>query len=177
MARLSLNKSTLSEQIKQLKTYRNFLPSLDLKRRQLLSEQEKARKELSRSWRPLRPDKLGNEEQDRKEFPAAASICLDMAYSAPGRMPLDLAMKLSVYNEDWYVQTPANAALKAMVKTTPQVLRIFRLRLRSQDCEEAIHAAEAIRDLAEKEPGLPGRMRTRLLRSPETICSSEHVCE
>ena len=46
MARLSLNKSTLSEQIKELKTYRNFLPSLDLKRRQLLSEQEKARKEL-----------------------------------------------------------------------------------------------------------------------------------
>ena len=46
MARLSLNKSTLSEQIRQLKTYRNFLPSLDLKRRQLLSEQEKARQEL-----------------------------------------------------------------------------------------------------------------------------------
>jgi V/A-type H+-transporting ATPase subunit D len=46
MARLSLNKSTLSEQIKQLKTYRNLLPSLDLKRRQLLSEQEKARQEL-----------------------------------------------------------------------------------------------------------------------------------
>jgi len=46
MARLSLNKSTLSELIKQQKTYRNFLPSLDLKRRQLLSEQEKARNEL-----------------------------------------------------------------------------------------------------------------------------------
>ncbi|HYY29846.1 MAG TPA: V-type ATP synthase subunit D [Chthoniobacterales bacterium] len=46
MARLSLNKSTLSDQIRQLKTYRNFLPSLDLKRRQLLSEEEKARKEL-----------------------------------------------------------------------------------------------------------------------------------
>jgi V/A-type H+-transporting ATPase subunit D len=46
MAKLSLNKSTLSEQIRRLKTYQNFLPSLDLKRRQLLSEQEKARKEL-----------------------------------------------------------------------------------------------------------------------------------
>ena len=46
MARLSLNKSTLSALVKQLKTYQNFLPSLDLKRRQLLSEQEKARKEL-----------------------------------------------------------------------------------------------------------------------------------
>jgi V/A-type H+-transporting ATPase subunit D len=46
MARLSLNKSTLSELVKQLKTYQSFLPSLDLKRRQLLSEKEKARKEL-----------------------------------------------------------------------------------------------------------------------------------
>jgi len=46
MAKLSLNKSTLSDLIKQLKTYQNFLPSLDLKRKQLLSEQEKARKEL-----------------------------------------------------------------------------------------------------------------------------------
>jgi hypothetical protein len=85
---------------------------------------------------------------------AAASICMDLAHSAPGHMPLDLAMKLSVYNEDWYVQAPANAALKAMVRTTPEVLRIFRLRLRSQGCEEAIHAAKAIRDIAEKEPGL-----------------------
>jgi TIR domain len=85
---------------------------------------------------------------------AAASICMDLAHSAPGRMPLDLAMKLSVYDEDWYVQAPANAALKAMVRTTPEVLRIFRVRLRSRDCEEAIHAAKAIRDIAEKEPGL-----------------------
>jgi V/A-type H+-transporting ATPase subunit D len=58
MARLALNKSTLSELIKQLKTYRNFLPSLDLKRRQLLSEQEKARRELlelDRREQTLRP--------------------------------------------------------------------------------------------------------------------------
>src|SRR5260370_1395253 len=45
MARLSLSKSTLSQLIRQLKTYQNFLPSLDLKRRQLLAEQEKARLE------------------------------------------------------------------------------------------------------------------------------------
>jgi V/A-type H+/Na+-transporting ATPase subunit D len=46
MARLSLSKSTLTQLTRQLKTYRNFLPSLDLKRRQLLAEQEKARREL-----------------------------------------------------------------------------------------------------------------------------------
>jgi len=46
MAKLSLSKSTLTQLTRQLKTYRNFLPSLDLKRRQLLAEQEKARREL-----------------------------------------------------------------------------------------------------------------------------------
>src|SRR5260370_8667794 len=58
MARLSLSKSTLSQLIRQLKTYRNFLPSLDLKRRQLLAEQEKARlemRELTHREEALRP--------------------------------------------------------------------------------------------------------------------------
>lgn len=58
MARISLSKSTLSQLIRQLKTYQNFLPSLDLKRRQLLAEQEKARlelRELTHREEALRP--------------------------------------------------------------------------------------------------------------------------
>ena len=58
MARLSLSKSTLTQLTRQLKTYRNFLPSLDLKRRQLLAEQEKARlalRELTDRQEALRP--------------------------------------------------------------------------------------------------------------------------
>lgn len=85
---------------------------------------------------------------------AAASICMDLAHSAPDCVPLDLVMKLSVYNEDWYVQAPANAALKAMARTTPEVLRIFHTRLRSSDFEESAHSALAIGDIADKEPGL-----------------------
>lgn len=42
MARLALNKSSLSRQQSQLKTFERFLPSLDLKRRQLLAERNKA---------------------------------------------------------------------------------------------------------------------------------------
>ncbi|MEL6317227.1 MAG: V-type ATP synthase subunit D [Pseudomonadota bacterium] len=37
MARLQLNKSSLARETTQLKTYRRFLPSLDLKRRQLMA--------------------------------------------------------------------------------------------------------------------------------------------
>ncbi|WP_017328398.1 V-type ATP synthase subunit D [Synechococcus sp. PCC 7336] len=46
MARLALNKSSLTKQKRQLKTFNDYLPSLDLKRRQLVAEQAKARKLL-----------------------------------------------------------------------------------------------------------------------------------
>lgn len=42
MARLALNKSSLSRQQVQLKTFERFLPALDLKRRQLIGERAKA---------------------------------------------------------------------------------------------------------------------------------------
>jgi V/A-type H+-transporting ATPase subunit D len=47
MARLSLSKSSLSKQTRQLKTYERFLPSLDLKRKQLMAERVKARNRLA----------------------------------------------------------------------------------------------------------------------------------
>jgi V/A-type H+/Na+-transporting ATPase subunit D len=47
MARLSLNKSSLHRQQRQLKIYERFLPSLDLKRRQLIAERAKAGHELA----------------------------------------------------------------------------------------------------------------------------------
>ena len=47
MARLQLSKSALSREMKQLVTFRRFLPSLDLKRRQLMAERAKARERLT----------------------------------------------------------------------------------------------------------------------------------
>ncbi|MDV3353740.1 V-type ATP synthase subunit D [Leptolyngbyaceae cyanobacterium CCMR0082] len=46
MARLALNKASLTKLQRQLKTYKDVLPSLDLKRRQLLAEQARARRRL-----------------------------------------------------------------------------------------------------------------------------------
>ncbi len=48
MARLALNKSSLKKQRDQLKTYKKFLPSLDLKRQQLMIEWRSSQKELAR---------------------------------------------------------------------------------------------------------------------------------
>ncbi|MCG8361347.1 MAG: V-type ATP synthase subunit D [Kiloniellales bacterium] len=47
MARLQLSKSALNREERQLATFERFLPSLDLKRRQLLAERGKARERLA----------------------------------------------------------------------------------------------------------------------------------
>ena len=48
MARLQLNKSSLARETAQLKSYERFLPSLDLKRQQLMAERARARDEVKR---------------------------------------------------------------------------------------------------------------------------------
>ena len=47
MAKVALNKSSLAQQRNQLKLFQRFLPSLDLKRQQLLTEQKKAQQQLA----------------------------------------------------------------------------------------------------------------------------------
>lgn len=46
MARLSLSKSSLSVENRRLKTFERYLPSLDLKRRQLIAERAKAARRI-----------------------------------------------------------------------------------------------------------------------------------
>lgn len=53
MARLQLNKSSLAREISSLKTYERFLPSLDLKRQQLMAEQRAARRVLEDTDREI----------------------------------------------------------------------------------------------------------------------------
>jgi hypothetical protein len=89
----------------------------------------------------------------------AASICMELANSAPERVPTDLLLHLSSFDEDWYVEAPAIAAIKTMAHVFPAVLRIFYDRLHSSTPEERIQAAAAIEDVAQKEPELLNRDR------------------
>ena len=82
---------------------------------------------------------------------AAASICLRWAQFAPDRIPVDLLIKLSVHDEDWYVEAPANAALKSMASSVREVIGIFLRRLHSEVTEERNHAARNVLEIAEKE--------------------------
>jgi V/A-type H+-transporting ATPase subunit D len=47
MANVAINKSSLAQQRKQLQLFQRFLPSLDLKRQQLMTEQKEAQRRLA----------------------------------------------------------------------------------------------------------------------------------
>lgn len=49
MAKLQLSKSALAKEQKSLKTYQRFLPSLDLKRQQVMAERAKAERKLAQT--------------------------------------------------------------------------------------------------------------------------------
>jgi hypothetical protein len=85
---------------------------------------------------------------------SAASICMDLANFAPDRVPVDILIRLSVFDEDWYVQAPANAALKTLARSMPGVLRVLFSRLGSDNKDECAHSAAALRDIARTEPDL-----------------------
>jgi len=53
MARLALNKSSLSKLSRQLVTFEKFLPSLDLKRKQLMAERARAQGALQRTGQEM----------------------------------------------------------------------------------------------------------------------------
>lgn len=53
MARLQLNKSSLAKQTADLAMYRRFLPSLDLKRQQLMAERAKAKEAQAAAEREI----------------------------------------------------------------------------------------------------------------------------
>ena len=75
MTRLALNKATLSKQGQQLKIFERFLPSLDLKRQQLLAERVKAAAALKITEEKLAPiDGLIAEQ-----FPMASREDVDLA--------------------------------------------------------------------------------------------------
>ena len=88
---------------------------------------------------------------------SAASMCMEIANIEPSRVPVDILITLSRYDEDWYVQAPANAALKTMAHTAPGVLHIFMERLQSEKPDEREHAASQLVDISREEPEILNR--------------------
>ncbi len=75
MARLQLNKSSLAREMAQLKSYERFLPSLDLKRQQLMAEKAKAVAEVVR----LEAEVKELAEQVGREVPMLGNRGIDLS--------------------------------------------------------------------------------------------------
>jgi hypothetical protein len=112
---------------------------------------------------------------------SAASICLALAQFAPDRVPLDVAMKLARYDEDWYVVEPATAALKSICEERRNVLHFFFAMLRHPKPDARAHAARALRGIANKEPEIlrPEYLRAALrkLKGPEDKEARQYITE
>ncbi len=83
MARLSLSKSSLQRERSQLKNFQHFLPSLDLKRQQLMQERSKAEQALEKDKEALgrflddigeRIPMLANREVDLTDLARVVSL-------------------------------------------------------------------------------------------------------
>lgn len=75
MAKPALNKASLNRERGKLKTYERFLPSLDLKRKQLLAELAKARRALAEVQEDI--ERLMREASER--LPMAAHEDIDLS--------------------------------------------------------------------------------------------------
>ena len=74
MARLALTKASLTKQKRQLKTFQDVLPSLDLKRRQLSAEKAKARQTLAQTQQQLQ----NIEPQVAQKLPMLSNELVDL---------------------------------------------------------------------------------------------------
>ena len=74
MPQLALNKTSLTRETRQLDTYQRFLPSLDLKRRQLIAERNKARRQVAATEAEIE----GLEVSAGEAIPMAADRRLDL---------------------------------------------------------------------------------------------------
>jgi len=81
-----------------------------------------------------------------------AMICYNYAQWVPVLVPVDLALKLSHHEEDYYVDMPAKAALKYLCRDRTIILREFYNRLNEEDKWAREHAAEFIYEISLKEP-------------------------
>jgi V/A-type H+-transporting ATPase subunit D len=105
MARLSLSKSALSKQSRQLKAYERFLPSLNMKRKQLMVEYAKARQRLETTQQDIEALRrrvgaqlpmLANHEVELEELLRIDEVLLDWENLVGARLPVLQEVRVTV---------------------------------------------------------------------------------
>ena len=86
---------------------------------------------------------------------SSAAICLfTLSNIAPSEVPLDVLSKLASVHEDWYVSTPAQAALKVLSHKRPAALRILMDMISSKNIDEAQAGISSLLDVVRNDPGV-----------------------
>jgi V/A-type H+-transporting ATPase subunit D len=105
MARLQLSKSALVREQKNLETYERFLPSLDLKRQQIMTERSRAQKQLVDTRRKIETQQkeasekipmLANRDVDLTDLATITDVSLDTENLVGTRLPRLKAVEVEV---------------------------------------------------------------------------------
>lgn len=135
MARLQLSKSALSREQKNLRTYKRFLPSLDLKRQQVMAERNEAARQLAQTRREINELRkaagdinpmLSNRDVDLTDLARITNVSLDVENVVGTRLPTLTAVTVEV--RDYPLM-----GKPFWVDSTAQMLRqMLELRVRVQ---------------------------------------------
>ena len=105
MARLQLSKSALAREQKNLQTFQRFLPSLDLKRQQVMAERSKAKRQLAATRGEIEAHRkiageqipmLANRDVDLSDLARISDVALDTENLVGTRLPRLRALRVEV---------------------------------------------------------------------------------
>jgi len=135
MAKLQLSKSALAREQKSLRTYQRFLPSLDLKRQQVMAERAKAERALGETRRAV--ERLQREAGERLPMLALREVDLtDLAKVTAVRIGSENVVGTQVPTLEAVeveVRPYARMGRPQWVDRTVEMLReMLELRLRAQ---------------------------------------------
>jgi hypothetical protein len=101
---------------------------------------------------------------------SAAVLLWERAAVSPADVPLQLVGRLAVSSEDWYVQAPAMAAVKMLMRTRREARMILDALAASDDSEDRHSAAEALFDLGRIDPtAVPPDLVDRLAQDDDEL--------
>ena len=84
---------------------------------------------------------------------SSAAVCLfKLSNVAPSKVPLDVLSKLASVHEDWYIYTPALAALKVLAHKRPAAVRILVNMISSKDIYEVEAGVLSLLDVVRNDP-------------------------
>jgi len=160
MARLALNKSSLSKLSRQLRTFERYLPSLDLKRKQLMAERARAQAAVQRTLRDMRVLResiaaqlpmLANHEIELEDLVRLKTVRLGEENVVGTRLPV-LEDKVVDVRDYGYLEKPhwVDRVVEALTDMIELQLRLAVERRRGVLLEEAVRKVTQRVNLFEK---------------------------